>query len=119
MFNHSFNTIFSYNTFGSIDIKQEHSNISDAIVLLRTIIENGGMNTGGLNIYLPIHKGPFEAKDLIESFVVTLDVYAKALRIAVKLINDVQLNKSVQVFRNKHFCNHININVLVFPDAIR
>lgn len=101
--NCSLNSFCSYNTFGSIDIKQEHSNFLDAIVLLRTIVENGGMNAGGLNIYLPVHKSPFEAKDLIESFVVTLDVYAKALRIAVKLINDIQLNKSVQVFTKQHF----------------
>lgn len=50
-----------------------------------------------MTIYLPHHDNPFDAKDLLESYVNVLDLLAKSLRVAVKLVNDVHINKSIQV----------------------
>lgn len=97
--------IFRYNCFGAIDILEEPHQ-GKYVLLLKSIIEIGGVNTGGMTIYLPNHNDPFEAKDLLENYVVVLDCLGKALRIAVRLVNDVQINKAVQVFnfrKQKYF----------------
>ncbi|KAK9686971.1 hypothetical protein QE152_g36805 [Popillia japonica] len=87
-----------YGCLGSIDIK--HKNLYDvqkAAMTMKMIVENGGISPGGLTFYVPHHKSTFDAKDLAEAFITAVDTYAKALRIAVKFINDIQLNKSIQM----------------------
>ncbi|XP_018336086.1 xylose isomerase-like isoform X2 [Agrilus planipennis] len=95
---HEFHMAKLYGLLGSVDVKEKDLlDIKSGIYLLRTVVENGGMAPGGLTFYLPSHNAPFDPKDLIEGYISAIDNYAKSLRIAVKLVNDAQLNKSIQM----------------------
>lgn len=67
------------------------------VMLMRYVVQQGGITPGGLNIRLPFYDGLYEPKDLVEAYISTVDSYAKALRIAVKLVNDATINRSIQV----------------------
>lgn len=79
-----------------MDILHELS-ATDAAMLLKNVVEKGGLHSGGITMYLPHHDAAFDAKDLLETHVDLLDRLGKALRIAVKLVNNAQINRSVQV----------------------
>lgn len=66
-------------------------------MLMRYIVQQGGITPGGLNIRLPYNNGLYEPKDLAEAYVSCIDMYAKGLRIAVKMISDSHINRSIQV----------------------
>lgn len=74
--------------------------MSNIIMLMRYVVQQGGITPGGLNIRLPFHDGLYEPKDLAEAYVSIIDMYAKGLRIAVKLVNDATINRSIQVFNS-------------------
>ncbi|XP_017780301.1 PREDICTED: xylose isomerase-like [Nicrophorus vespilloides] len=95
---HDFFMANAYGSVGCIDIKNNDlMDVTKASLLLRTVIESGGVAPGGLTFYLPNHNAYFEAKDLAVAFVTSIDSFAKALRLAVKLVNDVQINKNIQM----------------------
>lgn len=67
------------------------------IMMLRYVIQQGGLSPGGINIRLPFHNGLYEPRDLVEAYISHIDMYAKGLRIAIKLINDAHINRHIQV----------------------
>lgn len=94
----------SYGCLGSVDIRGQGRSrgrylrdMPNMICMWKNILENGGIQPGGLTFYLPEHDGPYEPRDLAEAYVTTIDYYAKALRIAVKMMNDNIMTKSIQV----------------------
>lgn len=95
--------LFSYGCLGSIDIRafgrsrgRYMRDMPNMICMWKTIIENGGMQPGGLTFYLPEHDGPYEPRDLAEAYITVIDYYAKALKIAVKMMNDNVISKTIQ-----------------------
>ena len=84
---------------GSVDANQGDSNlgwdtdqfptdIRTATLAMYEIIKNGGLHSGGLNFDAKTRRASFEPVDLFYSHIAGMDTFAKAFKIAHKLIDD-------------------------------
>ena len=65
--------------------------------LLICIILQGGLQPGGLNIGIQLHRESTNLKDLVVAYVNYIDMYARGLRNAAKIIADGVFTKNLQV----------------------
>ncbi|XP_049777965.1 uncharacterized protein LOC126175306 [Schistocerca cancellata] len=88
----------AYGFLGSIDATNlKHlSDISEATLLFKTVIEQGGIQPGGLNIGVSLARESTETKDLFIAYVQQIDRLARGLRNAVKIVEDGLFNKNLQ-----------------------
>ncbi|PSN40216.1 Xylose isomerase [Blattella germanica] len=88
-----------YGMLGSLDVTPQmcRPNIRDATLLMKTVIEQGGMQPGGLNIGVPLHRESTDLKDLMVAYVSYIDIYARGLRNAAKIVSDGVFTKNLQV----------------------
>ncbi|XP_069702097.1 uncharacterized protein [Periplaneta americana] len=94
---HQFFMTSVYGMLGSLDITSVTSpNIRDATLLMKTVIEQGGMQPGGLNIGVPLHRGSVDLKDLMVVYVNYIDIFARGLRNAAKIVSDGVFTKNLQ-----------------------
>ena len=106
-FEHEIATALAYGIFGSIDINrgdtllgwdtdQFPNNAPDMTLALLAILRGGGFTTGGLNFDAKVRRQSFEPADLFHAHVGAMDVCARALLAAERLIVDGQLAREVE-----------------------
>ncbi|XP_054285896.1 uncharacterized protein LOC129002254 [Macrosteles quadrilineatus] len=87
-----------YGALGSVDttFTTTPPHLPDAVLLLKSVIENGGLQPGGINIGVKLRPDSVDLKDLAVAYISTIDTYAKALRVAAKIIADGVFIKNLQ-----------------------
>lgn len=78
------------------DTDQFPSNIYSAVFAMMVILKQGGLGSGGLNFDAKVRRGSIDTIDLFYAHIGAIDVFAKALLIADKIINEGKLDKIVE-----------------------
>lgn len=105
-FEHEIALAHALGIFGSIDMNrgdpqlgwdtdQFPSNIPETALAMYYIIKGGGFTTGGLNFDAKIRRQSLDPDDLLHAHIGGMDVSARALLIAEKMINDGALARHV------------------------
>jgi xylose isomerase len=105
-FEHEIATALDLGIFGSIDMNrgdmqcgwdtdQFPNNIPETALALYLILKGGGFTTGGLNFDAKVRRQSIDAEDLFHGHVGGMDVSARALLIAEKMLKDDQLGQLV------------------------
>ncbi len=103
-FEHEIATAMAYGIFGSLDINrgdpllgwdtdQFPNNVPELALALYVLLKGGGLTTGGLNFDAKVRRQSFEAEDLFHAHVGGIDVCARALLAAERLLQDGRLDK--------------------------
>jgi xylose isomerase len=106
-FEHEIATALAYGIFGSIDINrgdtllgwdtdQFPNNAPDMVLPLYLVLRAGGFTTGGLNFDAKVRRQSFEPADLFHAHVGAMDVCARALLAAERMIQDGELERAVE-----------------------
>lgn len=75
---------------------QEHS-YSSVFNLLQTIIEQGGLQPGGLNFDAKVRRESTDLEDLFIAHIGAMDAFARGLRNAVRILEDGLIAGMVKV----------------------
>ncbi|XP_063236096.1 uncharacterized protein LOC134538599 [Bacillus rossius redtenbacheri] len=88
----------AYGALGSVEATGPsfYGTMDEATYVMKTIIEQGGIQPGGLNIGVLLHRSSTDVKDLFEAYVSCIDKYARGLRNAVKIVTDGLFTKNLQ-----------------------
>ncbi|KYH28165.1 xylose isomerase [Clostridium colicanis] len=78
------------------DTDQFPTNIYDATLTMYEVLKNGGIAPGGLNFDAKVRRGSFEVEDLFLGYIAGMDTFAKALKVAHKLLESRELEKFVE-----------------------
>jgi xylose isomerase len=100
-FEHEIATAIDLGIFGSIDMNrgdmqcgwdtdQFPNNIPETALAMYLILKGGGFTTGGLNFDAKVRRQSIDPEDLFHGHIGGMDVSARALLIAEKMINDGQ-----------------------------
>ncbi|RZJ56783.1 MAG: xylose isomerase [Acidovorax sp.] len=105
-FEHEIATAIDLGIFGSIDMNrgdmqcgwdtdQFPNNIPETALALYLILQAGGFTTGGLNFDAKVRRQSLDAEDMFHGHIGGMDVAARALLIAEKMIIDGRLARHV------------------------
>jgi xylose isomerase len=105
-FEHEIATAHSLGVFGSIDMNrgdaqcgwdtdQFPNNIADTALAMYYILKDGGFTHGGLNFDAKVRRQSIDPVDMIHAHIGGVDVCARALLIAEKMILDGSMQKEV------------------------
>jgi xylose isomerase len=105
-FEHEIATAIDLGIFGSIDMNrgdmqcgwdtdQFPNNIPETALAMYLILQGGGFTTGGLNFDSKVRRQSIDAEDMFHGHIGGMDVSARALLIAEKMITDGQLARHV------------------------
>ncbi|MBE0587171.1 MAG: xylose isomerase [Hydrogenophaga sp.] len=105
-FEHEIATALDLGIFGSIDMNrgdmqcgwdtdQFPNNIPETALALYLILKGGGFTTGGLNFDSKVRRQSIDPEDLFHGHIGGMDVSARALLIAEKMLQDDQLGQLV------------------------
>ncbi|MDT7523083.1 xylose isomerase [Rhodoferax sp. TBRC 17198] len=100
-FEHEIATAIDLGLFGSIDMNrgdmqcgwdtdQFPNNIPETALAMYLILKGGGFTTGGLNFDAKVRRQSIDPEDIFHGHIGGMDVSARALLIAEKMINDGQ-----------------------------
>ncbi len=103
-FHHEVEMAFALNIFGSLDINRGDAQLgwdtdqfpTDFIensLVLKSILENGGIKTGGFNFDAKLRRQSIDADDLLIAHIGGMDNTARSLINAAKMIEDGYLDK--------------------------
>ncbi|MET0348393.1 MAG: xylose isomerase [Rhizobacter sp.] len=106
-FEHEIATAVALGIFGSIDMNrgdmqcgwdtdQFPNNIPDTALAMYHILQGGGFTSGGLNFDAKVRRQSIDAEDLFHGHIGGMDVSARALLIAAKMIEDGGLAAQVK-----------------------
>jgi xylose isomerase len=106
-FEHEIATAIDLGIFGSIDMNrgdmqcgwdtdQFPNNIPETALAMYLILQGGGFTTGGLNFDSKVRRQSIDAEDMFHGHIGGMDVSARALLIAEKMITDGQLARHVE-----------------------
>jgi xylose isomerase len=106
-FEHEIATAIDLGIFGSIDMNrgdmqcdwdtdQFPNNIPETALALYLILQGGGFTTGGLNFDSKVRRQSIDAEDMFHGHIGGMDVSARALLIAEKMITDGRLARHVE-----------------------
>jgi len=106
-FEHEIATALALGVFGSIDLNrgdpqtgwdtdQFPNNVPELAVALYHIVRAGGFSTGGFNFDAKVRRQSIDAADLFHGHIGAMDVAARALLAAERMIQDGNLAKVVQ-----------------------
>ncbi len=106
-FEHEIATALALGVFGSVDLNrgdpqlgwdtdQFPNNVPDLAVALYHIVRGGGFTTGGFNFDAKLRRQSIDAVDLFYGHIGAMDVAARALLAAERMITDGSLAKIVQ-----------------------
>jgi xylose isomerase len=106
-FEHEIATALAYGIFGSIDINrgdtllgwdtdQFPGNVPDMVLPLYLVLRGGGFTTGGMNFDAKVRRQSIDPQDLFHAHVGAMDVCARALLAAERMIEDGQLAREVE-----------------------
>ena len=105
-FEHEVATALDLGVFGSIDMNrgdmqcgwdtdQFPNNVAESALVLYLILKGGGFTTGGLNFDSKVRRQSIDPADLFHGHIGGMDVSARALLVAEKMINDDRLVQHV------------------------
>lgn len=105
-FEHEIATAVALGIFGSIDMNrgdpqlgwdtdQFPNNVPDTAIAMYHILQAGGFTTGGLNFDSKLRRQSIDAADLFHGHIGGMDVSARALLCAEKMINDGRMAQAV------------------------
>jgi xylose isomerase len=105
-FEHEIATAIDLGIFGSIDMNrgdmqcgwdtdQFPNNIPDTALAMYLILKGGGFTTGGLNFDAKVRRQSIDPEDMFHGHIGGMDVSARALLIAEKMITDGRLSQHV------------------------
>ena len=106
-FEHEIATALDLGIFGSIDMNrgdmqcqwdtdQFPNNIPETALAMYLILQGGGFKGGGINFDAKVRRQSFEPDDMFIGHIGAMDVCARALLIAEKMINDGRVAQLVQ-----------------------
>ncbi len=106
-FEHEIATAMAYGIFGSVDLNrgdpqlgwdtdQFPNNVPELAVAMYHIMQGGGFTTGGFNFDAKLRRQSIDPVDLFHGHVGAMDVAARALLAAEKMIQDGRLSRSVE-----------------------
>jgi xylose isomerase len=106
-FEHEIATALDLGLFGSIDMNrgdaqcgwdtdQFPNNVADIALAMYLIMQGGGFVTGGVNFDAKLRRQSIEPEDLFDGHIGGMDVSARALLIAEKMIQDGKLAQVTQ-----------------------
>jgi xylose isomerase len=106
-FEHEIALAVALGIFGSIDMNrgdaqlgwdtdQFPNNVSETALAIYHILQGGGFTTGGLNFDAKIRRQSLDPDDLLHAHIGGMDVSARGLLIAAKMIEDGQLARHVK-----------------------
>ncbi|MES2948522.1 MAG: xylose isomerase [Pseudomonadota bacterium] len=101
-FEHEIATALDLGIFGSIDMNrgdaqcgwdtdQFPNNVADTALAMYLILQGGGFTTGGLNFDAKVRRQSIDPEDMFHGHIGGMDVSARALLIAEKMIQDGKL----------------------------
>ena len=105
-FEHEVATALDLGVFGSIDMNrgdlqcgwdtdQFPNNVAESAMVLYLILKGGGFTTGGLNFDSKVRRQSIDPADLFHGHIGGMDVSARALLVAEKMLNDDRLGHHV------------------------
>jgi len=105
-FEHEISTALDLGIFGSIDMNrgdmqcgwdtdQFPNNLSETALALYLILKGGGFTTGGLNFDSKVRRQSIDPEDLFSGHIGGMDVSARALLVAERMLNDDRLREHV------------------------
>ena len=106
-FEHEIATAAAYGILGSLDINrgdpllgwdtdQFPSTVPDLALCFCAVLGAGGLGAGGLNFDAKVRRQSFEAEDLVHAHVGAMDVCARALLAAERILQDGRLAQAVK-----------------------
>ena len=106
-FEHEIATAISLGIFGSIDMNrgdmqcgwdtdQFPNNVNETAVALYQVLQSGGFTHGGLNFDAKVRRQSIDPEDLFHGHIGAMDVCARALSIAAKLVEEGRLSAFVK-----------------------
>jgi len=106
-FEHEIATAIALGIFGSIDMNrgdaqcgwdtdQFPNNVPDTAMALYLILQAGGFSTGGLNFDAKLRRESIDPEDMFHSHIGGMDVCARALLAAEKMIQDGRLAEALK-----------------------
>ena len=106
-FEHEIATALALGIFGSIDLNrgdpqlgwdtdQFPNNVPDLAVALYHLLRGGGFTTGGLNFDAKVRRQSIDAIDLFHGHIGAMDVAARALLAAERMIQDGRLARNIE-----------------------
>jgi xylose isomerase len=106
-FEHEIATAIDLGLFGSIDMNrgdmqcgwdtdQFPNNIPETALAMYLILKGGGFTTGGLNFDAKVRRQSIDAEDMFHGHIGGMDVSARALLIAEKMISDGMLHDHIK-----------------------
>lgn len=109
-FEHEINVAKTYDSLGSLDANQGDlllgwdtdefpTDIYTATLAMYEVLDNGGIEPGGLNFDAKVRRTSFEMEDLILAHIAGMDTYARGLRAAAKMKSD---NFFEQILANRY-----------------
>ncbi|MDR3670891.1 MAG: xylose isomerase [Holophaga sp.] len=106
-FEHEVALASAYGLFGSLDMNrgdllcgwdtdQFPNNLGEVALVMYHILKAGGLTTGGLNFDAKIRRQSIAPDDLFQAHVGAMDLCARALLVAERMVSDGQLDRHVQ-----------------------
>jgi xylose isomerase len=106
-FEHEIATALALGIFGSIDLNrgdpqlgwdtdQFPNNVPELAIALYHLVRGGGFTTGGLNFDAKVRRQSIDAVDLFHGHIGAMDVAARALLAAERMIEDGRLARAVE-----------------------
>jgi xylose isomerase len=106
-FEHEIATAYALGIFGSVDMNrgdpllgwdtdQFPNSVSELVMPLYLILKGGGFTTGGFNFDAKVRRQSFEPQDLFHAHVGAMDVSARALLAAERMVADGRLAEAVR-----------------------
>ena len=103
-FSHEVETAFNYELFGSLDINQGDpqngwdtdeflNNIYDATHLMLVLLENGGLELGGMNFDAKTRRSSTDLEDIFIGHIHSMDTLSRGLIAADKVLNHSDYKK--------------------------
>ncbi|XP_076051335.1 xylose isomerase-like [Oratosquilla oratoria] len=97
----------AFNMLGSVDASDSYPEVNGtsdvhahdtrvATLVMKCILEQGGLQTGGLTLGGRLRRESVETKDLFHAHILAMDTYARALRNAAKIMADGSFARTLQ-----------------------
>lgn len=78
------------------DTDQFPTDIYVTTLAMYEVLKNGGLHKGGLNFDAKVRRGSFEPVDLFYGHIVSMDAFARGLKVAYRLLEDGVIEKAIE-----------------------
>ena len=106
-FQHEVAYAYANNVFGSLDINrgddllgwdtdQFPNDVPQLALVMATFLKNGGFTTGGMNFDAKLRRQSIDPNDLFHAHIGGMDVLARSLYVAEKIVTEGKLDQAVQ-----------------------